>query len=93
MTAGRDRRFQPLFGEGLGLDSIDVLELVLEIERHLASRLPMRDRDAGVAVGGHDCRLHRGRPQGEPGLIAANPPGDGRSLTVDIEEWFHHLRR
>ena len=23
----------PLFGEGLGLDSIDVLELVLEIER------------------------------------------------------------
>ena len=29
----------PLFGEGLGLDSIDVLELVLEIERTFGIQL------------------------------------------------------
>lgn len=33
----------PLFGEGLGLDSIDALELVLEIERTF-----------GVTIGGED---------------------------------------
>jgi acyl carrier protein len=29
----------PLFGEGLGLDSIDALELVLEIERTFGARI------------------------------------------------------
>ncbi len=30
----------PLFGEGLGLDSVDALELAIEIERELGVRLP-----------------------------------------------------
>jgi acyl carrier protein len=34
----------PLFGEGLGLDSIDALELVLEIERTFGT--PIRDEQA-----------------------------------------------
>lgn len=29
----------PLFGEGLGLDSIDVLELVIEIERTFGAKI------------------------------------------------------
>jgi acyl carrier protein len=33
MTAAEIGDDVPLFGEGLGLDSIDVLELVLELER------------------------------------------------------------
>ena len=36
----------PLFGEGLGLDSIDVLELVLEIERSFG--IPIRDEETGM---------------------------------------------
>ena len=31
---------QPLFGEGLGLDSIDALELVVAIEREFAIAIP-----------------------------------------------------
>jgi acyl carrier protein len=38
----------PLFGEGLGLDSIDVLELVLEIERSF--KVTIADEQTGVAV-------------------------------------------
>lgn len=38
----------PLFGEGLGLDSIDVLELVLEIERTFG--VPIADQDTGMRV-------------------------------------------
>ncbi len=38
----------PLFGEGLGLDSIDVLELVLELERSFGVQI--RDEQTGVAV-------------------------------------------
>ena len=38
----------PLFGEGLGLDSIDVLELVLEIER--AFGVAITDEDTGARV-------------------------------------------
>ena len=54
----------PLFGEGLGLDSIDVLELVLELERSLRRGDRRRaDRHAGAAVGGYDRRVHRRRAQ------------------------------
>jgi acyl carrier protein len=38
----------PLFGEGLGLDSIDVLELVLELERSFG--VTIADQDTGVKV-------------------------------------------
>ena len=38
----------PLFGEGLGLDSIDVLELVLEIERTFG--VAITDEDTGARV-------------------------------------------
>ncbi|HEX5473801.1 MAG TPA: phosphopantetheine-binding protein [Vicinamibacterales bacterium] len=38
----------PLFGEGLGLDSIDVLELVLELERSFG--VSITDQDTGLAV-------------------------------------------
>jgi acyl carrier protein len=38
----------PLFGEGLGLDSIDVLELVLELERTFG--VTVADQDTGSRV-------------------------------------------
>jgi acyl carrier protein len=38
----------PLFGEGLGLDSIDVLELVLELERSFG--VLISDEQVGVEV-------------------------------------------
>ena len=38
----------PLFGEGLGLDSIDVLELVLELERSFG--VVIGDEQTGMAV-------------------------------------------
>ena len=38
----------PLFGEGLGLDSIDVLELVLELERSFG--VTIADQDTGIKV-------------------------------------------
>jgi len=38
----------PLFGEGLGLDSIDALELVLEIERTYG--VPINDAELGRRV-------------------------------------------
>jgi len=38
----------PLFGEGLGLDSIDALELVLEIERRFG--VAITDEQTGNAV-------------------------------------------
>jgi acyl carrier protein len=38
----------PLFGEGLGLDSIDVLELVLELERSFG--VTIEDEQTGMAV-------------------------------------------
>ena len=38
----------PLFGEGLGLDSIDVLELVLEIERTFG--IAITDEETGARV-------------------------------------------
>ena len=38
----------PLFGEGLGLDSIDVLELVIEIERTFGAKI--EDERTGMTV-------------------------------------------
>ena len=38
----------PLFGEGLGLDSIDVLELVIEIERTFGAKIT--DEQMGMHV-------------------------------------------
>jgi acyl carrier protein len=38
----------PLFGEGLGLDSIDVLELVLELERSFG--VTIGDEQTGMKV-------------------------------------------
>jgi acyl carrier protein len=38
----------PLFGEGLGLDSIDVLELVIEIERTFSAKI--EDEQTGMHV-------------------------------------------
>ena len=38
----------PLFGEGLELDSIDVLELVLELERSFGVKI--RDEETGAEV-------------------------------------------
>jgi acyl carrier protein len=38
----------PLFGAGLGLDSIDVLELVLELERSFGVQI--RDEETGAQV-------------------------------------------
>lgn len=33
----------PLFGEGLGLDSIDALELIVEIEKRFGAKIANRD--------------------------------------------------
>ena len=38
----------PLFGEGLGLDSIDVLEIVVNIEKTFGVQIP--DRETGEKV-------------------------------------------
>jgi len=48
MTADEIGDSTPLFGEGLGLDSIDVLELLLEIERTFDAAIP--DELTGMKV-------------------------------------------
>jgi acyl carrier protein len=63
-----------LFGEGLGLDSIDALELVLEIERAFGA--PIRDEQAAkqalrsVNSIAEFIESHRrgGQPQGSPSV-------------------------
>lgn len=39
---------EPLFGEGLGLDSIDALELVVMVEKHYG--IVIEDRETGRAA-------------------------------------------
>ena len=48
MTAEEIGDATPLFADGLGLDSIDVLELVLEIERSFG--VAITDEETGVRV-------------------------------------------
>jgi acyl carrier protein len=48
LTVGDIGDTTPLFGEGLGLDSIDVLELVIEIERTFGARI--EDEKTGMDV-------------------------------------------
>lgn len=48
MTAAEIGDDIPLFGEGLGLDSIDVLELVLELERSFG--VSITDEATGAKV-------------------------------------------
>ena len=70
-----------LFGEGLGLDSIDVLELVLELERTFGASITDEEtRQTGAAHGQHDRRVHPGERR---------PAAPMNILTVDVEEWFH----
>ena len=58
----------PLFGAGLGLDSIDVLELVLEIERSFGVVDRRRaDRRPGAALGRHHRRVRHGAAQPSAG--------------------------
>ena len=38
----------PLFGEGLGLDSVDALELAMEIERVFGVKIPESDESRKV---------------------------------------------
>ena len=37
---------QPLFGDGLGLDSVDALELALALQKHYDIRIASDDKDA-----------------------------------------------
>lgn len=39
---------QPLFGEGLGLDSVDALELAMEIERRFEVPIPEGDESRSL---------------------------------------------
>ncbi len=45
MTAGDIDPLMPLFGDGLGLDSIDVLEVALEVSRRYGFQLRSDDED------------------------------------------------
>lgn len=52
ITTGDIGDDDPLFGEGLGLDSIDALELVVALEKNYGIRIPDEDvgRDAFRSV-------------------------------------------
>ena len=79
----------PLFGAGLGLDSIDALELVLELERSF-----------GVVVGDEQTGGQVLRSvdaiaefvDGAAGQRSSPDRARGRvinAFTIDVEEWFH----
>ena len=48
ITPERIEDGMPLFGEGLGLDSVDALELVLAIERHFGLEIQPHEMDRVV---------------------------------------------
>ena len=58
----------PLFGEGLGLDSVDALELVVAIEREFAIAIPEGkvDHDVFHSVRTLAVWLAERLPQGDP---------------------------
>ena len=61
---------EPLFGpEGLGLDSIDALELVLGVEQEFGVKIDEQEV-GGEALGSVD-RIGRLRPERKPGLVAS----------------------
>ena len=83
-----------LFDEGLGLDSIDVLELVLEIERSFG--VSIGDEQTGMKVLRSvdtiadyiTTERAKFRVSSEARPMAV--PVDTRNVfTVDLEEWFH----
>jgi acyl carrier protein len=78
---------QPLFGAGLGLDSIDMLEVVVHIEK--GTGLKIRNTEAGrlalssVANMADAILRHRAAPQGEPLSVPGEPlsvPGEPLSV-------------
>ena len=50
---GQINDHDPLFGEGLGLDSIDVLQLVVMIERHYGVKIDNPDIGERVFISIH----------------------------------------
>ena len=54
----------PLFGEGLGLDSLDALQLAMSIEEHFGVRIPEGDEARpifrSVAALANHVQNHRG---------------------------------
>lgn len=64
----------PLFGEGLGLDSIDALELAVVVERHYGVRIPNMDigKKAFASIASLD-EFIRTQPPAAPKPAAAGP--------------------
>lgn len=64
----------PLFGEGLGLDSIDALELAVVVERHYGVRIPNMDigKKAFASIAALD-EFIRTQPPAAPKPAAAGP--------------------
>jgi acyl carrier protein len=54
----------PLFGAGLGLDSIDALELAVLVERHYGVRIPSMDvgKEAFASVQALDAYIRAASP-------------------------------
>jgi acyl carrier protein len=55
----------PLFGEGLGLDSLDALQLAMSIEEKLGVRIPEGDEARAIfrsvrAIADHVAKVRRG---------------------------------
>ena len=85
-----------LFGEGLGLDSIDALELVLAIERTFGVTIGDEQTAKRVLQSvnaiAEFIEERRGRPAtvGTETLVVGQMSGKSPNvLTVDVEEWFH----
>ncbi|SLM46838.1 Phosphopantetheine-binding protein [Nitrospira japonica] len=53
----------PLFGDGLGLDSIDMLEIVLSISKKYGVALRSEDRPAFTSIRALTAHINRQRPK------------------------------